>query len=72
AWPQDTRISQTVGALFPPGATPEGVGQQLRAILPSLGERGMQQLCADPAHDYLLRLGRTLEGSGIARWRTLL
>ncbi|WP_136024014.1 ImcF-related family protein, partial [Klebsiella oxytoca] len=72
AWPQDTRISQTVGALFPPGATPEGVAQQLRAILPSLGERGMQQLCADPAHDYLLRLGRTLEGSGIARWRTLL
>ncbi|CAH5669705.1 ImcF-related family protein [Klebsiella oxytoca] len=72
AWPQDTRISQTVGALFPPGATPEGVAQQLRAILPSLGERGIQQLCADPAHDYLLRLGRTLEGSGIARWRTLL
>ncbi|HGL5989641.1 ImcF-related family protein [Klebsiella oxytoca] len=72
AWPQDTRISQPVGALFPPGATPEGVAQQLRAILPSLGERGMQQLCADPAHDYLLRLGRTLEGSGIARWRTLL
>ncbi|WP_420704062.1 ImcF-related family protein [Citrobacter amalonaticus] len=71
-WPQDTRITQTLGALFPTRATPDAVERQLRAILPSLREQGMQQMYADPAHDYLLRFGRSLEEKGIARWRTLL
>ncbi|MEF2540613.1 hypothetical protein V4B61_27715, partial [Klebsiella michiganensis] len=39
-WSQDARVTQTVGALFPARATPAGVERQLRAILPSLRERG--------------------------------
>jgi type VI secretion system protein ImpL len=71
-WSQDARVTQTVGALFPARATPAGVERQLRAILPSLRERGMQQLCAGPSHDFLLRFGRQLEKQGIAHWKTLL
>nr|WP_313124689.1 ImcF-related family protein [Pseudescherichia sp.] len=71
-WPQDTRVTQTLGALFPARATPEIVEQQLHAILPSLRQQGMQQLCANPAHDFLLRVGYALEENGIARWRALL
>ncbi|HDX8854779.1 TPA: type VI secretion protein VasK, partial [Klebsiella michiganensis] len=71
-WSQDARVTQTVGALFPARATPAGVERQLRAILPSLRERGMQQLCAGPSHDFLLRFGRQLEKQGISHWKTLL
>ena len=71
-WPQATRVTQTVGALFPARATPEVLERQLSAILPSLRAQGLQQMCADPAHDYLLRFGRSLEKEGIARWRALL
>ncbi|WP_313488382.1 ImcF-related family protein [Pseudescherichia sp.] len=71
-WPQDSRVTQTVGALFPARATPETVEHQIRAILPSLRQQGMQQLCANPAHDFLLRVGYALEENGIARWRALL
>ncbi|EMR6472861.1 TPA: type VI secretion protein VasK, partial [Klebsiella michiganensis] len=71
-WSQDARVTQTVGALFPARATPAGVERQLRAILPSLRERGIQQLCAGPSHDFLLRFGRQLEKQGIAHWKTLL
>ena len=67
-WSQDARVTQTVGALFPARATPTGVERQLRAILPSLRERGMQQLCAGPSHDFLLRFGRQLEKQGISHW----
>ncbi|HFP9246922.1 TPA: type VI secretion protein VasK, partial [Klebsiella michiganensis] len=63
-WSQDARVTQTVGALFPARATPAGVERQLRAILPSLRERGIQQLCAGPSHDFLLRFGRQLEKQG--------
>lgn len=71
-WPQETRVTQSVGVLFPAQATPDAVERQLRAILPSLCEQGIQQMCADPAHDYLLRFGQSLEENGIARWRMLL
>lgn len=71
-WPQDSRISQTVGALFPPRVTPDVTVQQLQAILPQLNALGTQQLCEHRAHDYLLRFGRWLEREGIARWKTLL
>ncbi|HHC4828016.1 TPA: ImcF-related family protein, partial [Klebsiella michiganensis] len=71
-WSQDARVTQTVGALFPARATPAGVERQLRAILPSLRERGIQQLCAGPSHDFLLRFGRQLEKQGISHWKTLL
>ncbi|HDX9181648.1 TPA: type VI secretion protein VasK, partial [Klebsiella michiganensis] len=71
-WSQDARVTQTVGALFPARATPAGVESQLRAILPSLRERGIQQLCAEPSHDFLLRFGRQLEKQGISHWKTLL
>ena len=71
-WSQDSRVTQTLGALFPARATPDIVERQLRTLLPSLREQGVQQMCADSAHDYLLRVGRSLEKQGIARWRTLL
>lgn len=72
AWPQNKRITQTVGALFPARATPDVAARQLRDILPSLREQGIQQLCADPSHDFLLRFSRELETQGISRWKTLL
>lgn len=71
-WPQNERITQTVGALFPPRATPEGIGQQLTAILPSLYAQGIAQMNIHAAQDYLFRFARTLEQGGIARWQTLL
>lgn len=71
-WTQETRVTQTVGALFPVRATPDVAERQLLAIVPLLREQGMQQVCADPDHDFLLRLGRTLEETGISRWRALL
>lgn len=71
-WPQDERIMQTVGALFPSRVTPERVGQQISAILPSLYAQGCAQLNICRAHDYLLRFGRWLEKEGIARWQALL
>lgn len=71
-WPQDERPTQTVGALFPARATPDMVEQQLRAILPLLREQGIQQLCADPDHDFLLRLARRLDEGEIAHWKAVL
>lgn len=35
-WPQETRATQALGALFPARATPEVAERHLRAILPSL------------------------------------
>ncbi len=71
-WPQDTRITQTLGALFPPWAVPQDVERQLRAILPAMLAQGTQQLCADTSHDYLLRVAKWLKEGGISGWKTLL
>lgn len=71
-WPQDSRITQALGALFPPRATPQDVEQQLRAILPAMLAEGTRQLCADSSHDYLLRFAKRLQESGIPRWKALL
>lgn len=71
-WEQDDRVTQPVGALFPARTTPDMIGRQLTAMLPSLREQGMQQVCAHRPHDFLLRLGQYLETHGIARWQTLL
>lgn len=71
-WSQDNRITQAVGMLLPARATPEEAGSQLRAMLPSLREQGMQQLCANPAHDFLLRFAKQLEMHGVSHWSTLL
>ncbi len=71
-WPQDTRITQTLGALFPPRAVPQDVERQLRAILSAMLAQGTQQLCADTSHDYLLRVAKWLKEGGISGWKTLL
>ncbi|HIC8274438.1 TPA: ImcF-related family protein, partial [Klebsiella michiganensis] len=71
-WSQDARVTRTVGALFPARATPDVVARQMSAILPSLYAQGMQQMNVSPAHDWLLRLARSLEQEGIAHWKTLL
>lgn len=71
-WPQDTRITQTLGALFPPRAVPQDVERQLRAILPAMLAQGTQQLCTDSSHDYLLRVAKWLKEGGISGWKTLL
>ena len=72
AWPQDERITQTVGALFPARAMPQDVERQLSALLPGLQARGVQQMHLSLAHDYLLRFARQLETEFIARWQILL
>ncbi|RYC18325.1 ImcF-related family protein, partial [Yersinia pseudotuberculosis] len=68
-WPQDTRVEQPVGVVFPAKATPEQVELQLRALLPQLREQGMQQLSVEPHHDFLLRLAQSLEQGDATRWR---
>lgn len=71
-WPQDERVTQPVGAVFAAHATPERIEHQLRSLIPTLREQGMQQVCATPQHDFLLRLAQSLGHSGAARWRQVL
>ncbi|MFC0224915.1 ImcF-related family protein [Serratia aquatilis] len=71
-WPQDERVTQPVGAVFAPRATPESIEHQLRSLIPTLREQGMQQVCTTPQHDFLLRLAQSLEHDGAVRWRQVL
>lgn len=71
-WSQDERTEQPVGTVFPLHATPERVEQQLRSLLPHLREQGLQQVFGVMGHDFLLRLGQSLENGGATRWRQAL
>jgi len=71
-WPQDKRSEQPVGTMFPASATPEVVEKQLCALTPQLRQQGLQQVFAEPSHDFLLRLAQSLEQGDAARWGRVL
>ncbi len=72
AWVQPGRVSQTVGCLFPPVASPELIESSLRQLLTPLREKGIGQLDVQVNHDFLLRLSRDLGARDISRWREAL
>ncbi|WP_376712598.1 ImcF-related family protein [Photorhabdus aballayi] len=71
-WPQEDRITQAVGCFFPERCTPDVVGAQLQSLIEPIRKRGMQQVLAENAHDFLYRLSSTLEKQGIAHWKQVL
>ncbi|AKH65671.1 MULTISPECIES: ImcF-related family protein [Photorhabdus] len=71
-WSQEGRVTQAVGGFFPERCTPEIVETQLQQLIDPIRKRGMQQVLAENAHDFLYRLSSTLEKQGIAHWRNVL
>ncbi|MFC0228694.1 ImcF-related family protein [Serratia aquatilis] len=71
-WDQHARIRQSVGCLLPPACQPDELVNRLEALLPTLTERGTQQVLADPRHDFLLALAHSLRGGGIERLKNTL
>ncbi|WP_017518342.1 ImcF-related family protein [Pseudomonas nitroreducens] len=71
-WNQDSREGQAVGCLLPAKVTAEQIEASLRKLVVPLRERGMDQLTEHSSHDFLLRLSRDLERSGISQWRQAL
>ena len=68
-WPQDERIEQPVGVIFPANATSQAVESQLKSLIPLLRQQGMQQIFTRQSHDFLLRLAQSLGETAAARWR---
>ncbi|WP_460196106.1 ImcF-related family protein [Klebsiella variicola] len=54
------RITQPVGCLLPAGCTPQIVAEQFTALAPLLIEQGIQQICGQPQHNFLLALADQL------------
>ncbi|MCO7568227.1 type VI secretion protein VasK, partial [Pseudomonas guariconensis] len=71
-WDQSGREGQAVGCLLPAKATAEQIEASLRNLVVPLRERGLKQMRQARAHDFLLRLSRDLELSGIRQWRDAL
>lgn len=71
-WDQASREAQPVGCLLPAKATAEQIEASLRELVVPLRGRGIGQLAEYAHHDFLLRLSRDLEHSGISQWRQAL
>lgn len=71
-WSQADREGQAVGCLLPAKATAEQIEASLRKLVVPLRERGIGQIAEQSQHDFLLRLSRDLEHSGISQWRQAL
>lgn len=54
------RITQPVGCLLPAGCTPQIVAEQFTATASLLIEQGIQQICGQPQHNFLLALADQL------------
>lgn len=54
------RITQPVGCLLPAGCTPQIVAEQFTALASLLIEQGIQQICGQPQHNFLLTLADQL------------
>ena len=54
------RITQPVGCLLPAGCTPQIVAEQFTALASLLIEQGIQQICGQPQHNFLLALADQL------------
>jgi len=65
---QAGRVTQPVGCLLPSGCRPDRLNAQLQALIPGLVTQGVQQICAAPAHHFLLSLAHRLTNdlAGIA------
>lgn len=53
---QPGRISQSVGCLLPAKCSPQALVGQLSGLIPQLTAQGVQQVCTDPQHHFLLSL----------------
>ncbi|CZU51909.1 type VI secretion protein VasK [Enterobacter hormaechei] len=54
------RISQATGCLLPAGCRTEGLAEQLSALTPDLTSQGLQQICGEVKHNFLLTLADQL------------
>ncbi|WP_325435257.1 ImcF-related family protein [Pseudomonas nitroreducens] len=67
-WEQSGRGNSAVGCLLPPGASAQLIETQLRQLLVPLREQGLRQMSEASVWDFLPRLSRDLDKSGIDRW----
>ncbi|MDE4080806.1 ImcF-related family protein [Enterobacter sp. A-8] len=54
------RIVQATGCLLPAGCRTEGLTEQLSTLMPELISHGLQQICGDVKHNFLLTLADQL------------
>ncbi|MGC6031395.1 ImcF-related family protein, partial [Enterobacter kobei] len=57
---QPGRVTQPVGCLLPAGCRPEALNTHLQALVPDLIRPGVQQICSNTAHHFLLTLADRL------------
>ncbi|MGJ3448874.1 ImcF-related family protein [Enterobacter sp. PTB] len=57
---QTGRTTQPVGCLLPAGCRPEALNGHLQALVPELIRMGVQQICLDTEHHFLLSLADRL------------
>lgn len=57
---EDGRITQPVGCLLPAKCTTQTLAGQLAVLVPQLTVQGIQQVCAEPRHHFLLSLADLL------------
>ncbi|MFK9596707.1 hypothetical protein ACJELO_24155, partial [Escherichia coli] len=48
------RITQATGCLLPAGCRTEGLAEQISALTPDLTSQGLQQICGEVKHNFLL------------------
>lgn len=54
------RITQATGCLLPAGCRTEGLAEQISALTPDLTSQGLQQICGEVKHNFLLTLADQL------------
>ncbi len=54
------RITQAIGCLLPAGCRTEGLAELLSALTPDLTSQGVQQICGEVKHNFLLTLADQL------------
>lgn len=58
---QAGRITQPVGCLLPPNCQPQALVEQLTHLIPLLRAQGIQQICENSQHNFLLALAEQLD-----------
>lgn len=57
---QAGRVTQPVGCLLPANCSPQTLAGQLTGLIPQLTAQGIQQVCGQPQHNFLLTLADQL------------
>lgn len=57
---QAGRVTQPVGCLLPANCSPQTLAGQLTGLIPQLTAQGIQQVCGQPQHNFLLALADQL------------